>query len=223
MANTTDSRPRIERIDVRQALTFPFDDERWVKKALIGALFALGPIIIVGIFFLVGYLVEIARRVAAGSDDPLPEWSGHYGQYFKQGFPAAWGVLIWLLPIQAVWVGTALLVGLLVGGSHSIAVQLLFGVIMLATVNLYAAVVVPSVIGRYAATARFGSMFDLGEIVRSIRRIGTNFVAVWIVHLAILALTFVMIWVIVGIVFTTAYAAMAFGHVYGQAARIGTP
>jgi hypothetical protein len=217
MANPTDSSPTVERINVRQALTFPFHDERWVKKILIGALFALGPIIIVGIFFLIGYLIEVARRVAADSKEPLPEWGGNYGTYFKQGFPAAWGVLIWLVPIQLVWVGAALL-----GGASSIAVQLVLGLTMLVTVNLYAAVVMPSVIGRYMATTRFGSMFELDAIVRSIRRIGNNFVAVWIVHLAVLALTFVSIWAIVAIVFTTAYAAMAFGHVYGQAARLGT-
>jgi len=44
---------------------------------------------------------------------------------------------------------------------------------------------------------------------------------VWIVHLVVLVLTFVTIWLIVAIIFTTAYAAMAFGHVYGQAVRLG--
>ena len=217
MTNTTDSIPEVERVDIRKALTFAFGDERWVKKILIGAVFALGPIIVVGIFFLVGYLIEIVRRVAAGSAEPLPNWGGNYSTFFKQGFPAAWGVLIWLLPVQVVWFGAALLLG----SPRSIPVQLVFGLAMLVTVNLYAAVVVPSVIGRYAASARFGSMFEFGEIVGSIRRIGKNFVAVWIVHLVILGLTFVTIWAIVMIVFTTAYAAMVFGHAYGQAARIG--
>jgi hypothetical protein len=123
-----------------------------------------------------------------------------------------------LAPFQLVWIGAALLVG----SPRSIPVQLLFGLLMLVTVNLYAALVVPSVIGRYAASGRFGSMFRFGEIFRSVRRIGTGFLAVWIGHLAILALTFVSIWAIVAIMFTTAYAAMVFGHLYGQAARLGT-
>jgi hypothetical protein len=42
--------------------------------------------------------------------------------------------------------------------------------------------------------------FKFGEIAGSIRRIGTNFVAVWIVHLAVLALTFVTFWMILMIV-----------------------
>jgi hypothetical protein len=218
MMNTTEAGSKLERIDIRQALTFPFSDQGWAKKIAIGALFALGPIIVVGIFFLVGYLIEITRRVAEGSEEPLPEWRGNFGTYFKQGFPAAWGVLIWLLPVQALWVGAALVLG----GQQSIPVQLVFGLTMLVTVNLYAAVVMPSVIGAYAADPHFGSMFRLGEIAGSIRRIGANFVAVWIVHLAVLALTFVTIWMIVMIIFTTAYAAMTFGHVYGQAARIAT-
>ncbi len=64
-------------------------------------------------------------------------------------------------------------------------------------------------------------MFRFGEIFTSARRIGTRFVQVWIVHLAVLGLTFVSIWVIVGVMFTIAYAAMACGHAYGQAGRIG--
>jgi hypothetical protein len=209
-------------VDARRALTYVFDDERWVKKMLIGALFALGPIIIVGIFFLIGYLVEIVRRVSAGSDRPLPEWRGNFGAYFRQGFPAAWGVLIWLVPFQVIWLGTALVLDLLLD-LQSIPVQLVFGLVMLIAANLYAAVLVPSMIGRYAASPRFRSMFQFGPILASIRRIGRGWVAVWIVHLAVLALTFITIWFIVGIVVTTAYAAMAFGHVYGQAAGVGHP
>ena len=156
--------------------------------------------------------------MASGVDEPLPDWAGNFGTYFKEGFPVAWGVLIWLLPGQALWVGAAVVLG----GTQSVVVQLVVGLAMLVTVNLYAAVVIPSVIGAYLADPRFASMFRLREIIGSIHRIGTNFVAVWVVHLAVLALTFVTIWMILTIVFTIAYAAMAFGHVYGQAARIGS-
>ncbi len=210
----------VGRIDGRLALTYVFKDEGWVRKMLIGAVFALGPIFIIGVFFLIGYLVEILRRVSAGSDEPLPEWGGNFGTYLRQGFPAAWGVFIWLIPYAAVWLGAGLAVGAL-GAAESIAVQLIFGIAMMVLANLYAAVVLPSVIGRYAAIPRFGSMFEFGQIFASIRRIGVGFVAVWIVQLVILVLTFISIWAIVAIIFTIAYAAMVFGHVYGQAARLG--
>lgn len=211
--------PRIRGVDARLALTYVFSDRHWVRKILIGALLALGPIFIVGVFFLIGYLVEIVRRVSDGSDEPLPDWGGKFGIYLKQGFPAAWGVLIWLVPFAAVWLGSGLALDAL--GAESIAAQLIFGVAMMVLANLYAAAVLPSVIGRYAAKPRFGSMFEFGEILGSMRRIGGGFVAVWVVQLVVLALTFVTIWAIVAIIFTTAYAAMVFGHVYGQAARIG--
>ena len=92
---------------------------------------------------------------------------------------------------------------------------------MMVIANLYAAVVFPSVIGRYAATTSFGSMFDFGSIFASIRRVGTGFIAVWIVQLLVLLLTSVTIWTFVGMFLTIAYAAMVFGHIYGQAALIG--
>lgn len=219
MTTATVDHPLPERIDVRRAFSFVFDDDRWVKKVLIGGLFALGPVLLVGIFFLIGYLVEVARRVSAGDDQPLPEWQRNYGTYFKLGVPAALGVLIWLAPFALVSTGAALVLG----SGQSVPVQLVSGLLLLAATNLYAAIVVPSVIGRYAATGRFGSMFEVGRIIASIRRIGWGCLAVWLVHLAILGLTFATIWAIVAIMFTTAYAAMVFGHVYGQAMRISSP
>ena len=206
-------------VDVRRSLTFAFEDERWTRKLLIGALFALGPVLVIGIFFLIGYLIEIIRRVETGAEEPLPEWSGNYGRYFREGFTAAWGVLIWLLPFQVLWLGAALLIG----GSHGLAIQVVFGIAMLVAVNAYAAAILPSVLGCYAEHRRFRSMFELRRIAASIRSIGRRFVAVWAVHLAVLGLTFVTIWTIVAIIFTTAYAAMVLGHAYGQALRSARP
>ena len=209
-------------IDARLALTYVFADSRWPSKLFIGALFALGPVVVVGVFFLIGSLVEIASRVADGDDRPLPEWRGSLRSYFSQGFPVAWGLLVWMLPFAAVWAGSGVLLATVAPDlGENLATQIVFGIVMMVAANLYAAVIVPSVVVRYAAERRFGSMFELGEIFGSVRRIGTGFVPVWIVHLAILALTWVTIWTIVAIVFTIAYAAMVCGHVYGQAARVG--
>ena len=203
-------------IDIRLALTYIFKDERWVRKLLIGFLLAFGPIMVIGVFFILGYLSEIVRRVMAGSEEPLPEWSGNFGTYLKQGIPIAIGLLIWYIPVAILWSGTGLALA-----PATIAGQLVFGVSMMVIVNLYTAVIFPSVIGRYAVTASFGSMFDFGSIFGSIRRVGSGFVAVWIVQIIVLLLTFVTIWTFVGMFLTIAYAAMAFGHIYGQAARIG--
>ena len=203
-------------IDIRLALTYIFKDERWVRKVLIGALLALGPILIIGIFFILGYVTEILRRVMAGSEEPLPEWSGNFGTYLKQGIPVAIGMLIWYVPVAIFWSGTGLALR-----PQEAASQLGFGLSMMVIVNLYAAVIFPSVIGRYAATTRFGSMFEFGSIFASIRRIGVGFVTVWIAQIVVLLLTAVTIWTFVGMFLTIAYAAMVFGHIYGQAARIG--
>ena len=203
-------------IDIRLALTYIFNDERWVRKVLIAFLLAFGPIIVIGIFFILGYVTEIVRRVMAGTEDPLPEWSGNFGAYLKQGVPVAIGLLIWYVPVIIVWSGAGVALR-----PESIAGQLAFGVSMMVLANLYAAVVFPSVIGRYAATASFSSMFQFDSIFGSIQRVGAGFVAVWIVQLFVLLLTSVLIWTFVGMFLTIAYAAMVFGHSYGQAARIG--
>ena len=158
-------------------------------------------------------------RVSTGSDEPLPEWRGNFGAFFKQGFPVVWGLLIWLIPYFALWLVAGLASGL--SADSPVAAQLTFGIGMMVLANLYAAVLLPSVVGRYAASPRFGAMFEFGPIFGSVRRVGIGFVAVLIVHLVVLALTFVTISAIIAIIFTTSYAVMAFGHAYGQAARIG--
>jgi hypothetical protein len=61
-------------IDFAQCLRFVFEDPEWIKKMLIGGLFALLSPLIVGAFFVAGYWARLVKRVAAGEARPLPDW-----------------------------------------------------------------------------------------------------------------------------------------------------
>jgi hypothetical protein len=69
-------------MDVRQALTFIFKDEEWIKKVLLGIVISLVPIF--GQFALMGYMLVIIRNVKSGDPRPLPDWSEAV-QYFVEG------------------------------------------------------------------------------------------------------------------------------------------
>lgn len=73
--------------DLKQYLTFPFEDEKWLTKFLIsmGISFAGFIIPIVPIFFLYGYCAALAKEMIADGKQPfLPEWE-EWGDFFMDG------------------------------------------------------------------------------------------------------------------------------------------
>ena len=60
-------------MDLGLAFSFPFQDEEWIKKVLIAAVLLFIPVI--GWFAVLGWGLEITRRVIRGSEEPLPDWT----------------------------------------------------------------------------------------------------------------------------------------------------
>jgi len=81
-------------IDFARSFRFLVEDADWVKKVLIGGLFALLSFLIVGAFFVAGYWVRFLRRVAAGEPRPLPEWDD-LGGIFKDGLKLLGAYLVY--------------------------------------------------------------------------------------------------------------------------------
>lgn len=69
-------------MDFTRALTFPFDDDEWLKKLGIATLVQFIPLI--GQIILQGWSYEISRRVRAGDPKPLPAWED-FGEFLRQG------------------------------------------------------------------------------------------------------------------------------------------
>lgn len=86
--------------DFGRPFTFVFQDPDWVRKVAIGGLVYLTSIFIVGWFFLLGYMAALARNVAAGVQNPLPDWDT-IGDYFAEGLRLVAVALTWVLPIVA--------------------------------------------------------------------------------------------------------------------------
>src|SRR6266550_2168221 len=71
-------------LDLGEAFTFVIRSDRWVRKLLAGAACLLFIWLIVPFLLLVGYIVEIARRVRSGAHE-LPPWD-HPWRNIKDGF-----------------------------------------------------------------------------------------------------------------------------------------
>ncbi len=81
-------------MDLEKAFTFIWKDTEWPKKIGIAALLAFTLVGMVGVF---GWLGELARRVAADEENPLPDWSD-IGEYFIKGFQFLGIAVIWSMP-----------------------------------------------------------------------------------------------------------------------------
>jgi hypothetical protein len=86
-------------LDIGRSFSFAFQDGEWWKKCLILGLIVLIPI--VGFLVLVGYIIEVVRDAASGSDLPLPDID--FGNQLSVGFSFFIAYLVFALAIAAVF------------------------------------------------------------------------------------------------------------------------
>ena len=96
--------------DFLRPFVFLFDDPRWLNKTLMGGLFILLSLFLVGVPFVLGYLAKTIRNVVAGVVHPLPEWD-ELGEYFNEGLVLFGVSLIYTLPIAVLSVGANIGIG----------------------------------------------------------------------------------------------------------------
>ncbi len=71
-------------MDFGAAFSYMLKDADWVKKLLIGAVFAFFSFLLIPGVFLAGYFVKATRNIASGEERPLPEWD-NWGDLFVSG------------------------------------------------------------------------------------------------------------------------------------------
>lgn len=205
-------------VDIGRAFTSFLNDPEWIKKLLIGALLSLIPL--VGGFILLGWALAIARNTYNGDDSRLPEWND-LGGYLVKGLTAWVGALIWTVPIIILVV---CMFGSLFAVAESDAAAFVviffsFGVVFLSVI--YAAIVLPVPIARYAVRGNFSSMLEFGQIFAEIRKgIKALVVAlvIWIVASFIVAPLGILA-CFVGVYVTSALSYVMIAHAMGQAYR----
>lgn len=170
-------------VDFGRAFQFFFEDPEWQKKTLMGSLFVLLSVLLVGIPFLVGYGMEVLRRTARGEARPLPEWSD-YGKYFMDGLQIiglylAYFVVAMLIPaavgcLAAVVGGAA---GDNGGGVAGMGIMLAYLLMFIFILPL--AVYFPAAFMRVTMLGRFSAGFEFRENIELIKRgPGNYFIAI---------------------------------------------
>ena len=216
-----------EPLDFGKALRFFFEDPSWVSKIVLGSLFTLLSFVLVGSFFVAGYVVRLIRRTVKGEEHPLPEWDD-LGGIFSDGARAMAVYLGHIVPLALV----VALLGLAAAGaatsSHDAPATLrmmavavmLAGYILLSLVGVALLVYLPAAIVRFVTQDRVAAAFDYRENFLFIKRNLGNYGLAIVTYLAASFLSqFGIILFCVGIFPATFWSTAVFGYVMGEVAR----
>jgi len=92
-------------MDLEKAFTFIWKDEEWPQKMGIAVVLM---VTIIGSIAVIGWVAELAKRVAHQEENPVPSWD-ELGEFFKIGLKFWAIIFIWALPATIAITGTALL------------------------------------------------------------------------------------------------------------------
>lgn len=218
--------PAAEAFDFVAPFTFVFEDPRWIQKIVIGGLFELLAFVLIGIFFIMGYMARLTRNVAARMQYPLPEWDD-LGGYFAEGVKLFVVGLIYALPVFVLIGGMFIPVILvaMAGNGHEAAndvTGLMSGFMgcLIAPVSLLMTFWMPGALLMTIMTGEIGAAFDFGRIWRFIRGNIANYLLAVVVYLvARMAAGFGIMLFCIGVVFTSFWAMLVAAHAFGQAWR----
>ncbi len=216
-------------INVGRALTFGFEDSEWLAKLAVGALVVLVGIVfslfLVGVvifFLLSGYMVAIARAVAAGSDRELPSWD-NLGELFKDGFFVSLASFVWNIPALILSIPSLVPVFLL-GDSNGDVVSVVLVVIsslagcVLILYAIFYALISPIIIWQVADKGTLAAAFDVHTIFRILKAQLGNIIII-VVTMVVVDLLAVVIGTLLcglGVILTLVWTIWVQGHLVGQ-------
>ena len=212
-------------MDFGLAFSYVFEDEDWVKKLAIASVLCLT---VIGIIPVLGWGLEVIRRVIKEEPEPLPDWS-EFGQYFVKGILVVLVVFIYSLPIIVVGSCNAGAGTLLGNTGEDLATPAIWILTMCLSClyiiyGLGISLVVPAALGNYAASGEFGSVFKLGKIFKIVKDNLGNYGLVFLgMLLSNIIAPLGTVACGIGLAVTTAYAILFNSHLIGQAYKVAAP
>lgn len=210
-----------------EAFTFIAKDEDWLKKLAIGAVFALlAPLLFIGLLPLLGWSLEIARRVIDGEEPVLPEWS-NIGGLFVSGIKLIVVYFVWMLPmilLSGITAAVSFLLEDAMAGSDAPIVTMVCsgcaGLIGLVYMVLFG-ILAPGAFGELAATGSLGQALNPANALAVLKAnpAGSIIGAILGGIVPSLAQSLGTLICVVGMLPAMAYGMAFMGHLYGQVYR----
>jgi len=196
-----------------------------VQKVLLGGLFMLASVFIVGAFFVYGYMARLVRNVIAGVTNPLPEWDD-LGEYFSEGLRLFCVALVYTLPLIVLMM-LFIVPSILAQSSDSDALRNLGGGMaacvwcLIFPLSLAMALWLPGALLFAIVERRFGAAFEFAQITAFIRGNIGNYLLAFVVWLVVrMIVPFGMILLCVGIFFTGFWALVVAGYAFAESWRL---
>ncbi len=206
-----------------RAFSYITEDQNWFKKILVAGLVTFIPIL--GSITVLGWMLEIVRRVIAGESEVLPGWEDFSG-FLTKGFQAFVASLAYALPIILVSTCFQILVPFMAesggdSGDVMAGIMLVFSLCLSCFMLIYSIFVgisLPAALGNLAATGELGAAFRFNEVFGLVRAaVGPYLLVIVGGVLAGFIAMFGLVACFVGIIITYPFAMAVQGHLYGQA------
>ncbi|MDP9192424.1 MAG: DUF4013 domain-containing protein [Acidobacteriota bacterium] len=209
--------------DFGKPFTYVFDDPQWLQKILIGGLFYLASFLIIGWFFILGYVARVVRNVIADVKLPLPEWDD-LGGFFNEGVRLVGISLIYSVPILfllAIMIPASILgdadnAAAQVVGAVAGCVACLFVPLMIVTMIFLPAALLFAVVEQ-----RFGAAFEFARIWAFVRNNIGNYLLAIVIHIIAQHLGgFGVALLCIGVIFTGFWSFLITAHAFAQVYRL---
>ena len=213
-------------LDLGEAFTFVIRSDRWVRKLLAGAACLLFIWLIVPFLLLVGYIVEIARRVRSGAHE-LPPWD-HPWRNIKDGFKVLAALFIWTLPSALLGIPAAIVDAAVSEGSRQALGGSISAVaaIVAALGSVWGLMVVllePAIISQYMDRGFRGAL----NVEAVIRRVRVNLALSIVVGALVVVLSTIgligLAALAIGVLVTFPYASYVGAYLIGRYAHLTGP
>lgn len=207
-------------MDFGKSFSFVFEDEEWIVKVLLAAVVAFIPI--VGGLAILGWGVEITKRVIQKDPELLPGW-GDFVNYLIKGLVVILIGFVYMLPVILVQIcsnGTFFMG--MESGEEGLEILANIVLVCFGCLSFIYAVLVyffmAAAIGRYADTGSVGAAFQFGKVFAIVRAAPAAYLMALVgSFLAGMIATVGIIACAIGVFFTIAYANAINAHLMGQA------
>jgi hypothetical protein len=207
--------------DLGKAFSFAFKDPSWFPKFIVGAVFMLLSIVLIGIFVLAGYFIQVTQRVMRQDPNPLPEWSD-IGVMLIVGFKFCVVYLIYVLPIVLLYIpffGLTLLGQFSHEGNMAgmfASIYLLAALVIIIPYGLLLSLLTPIITYRFAERESMSDALDIADVFRSFKRNWQSTLIIALIAVGIQSFAPIgLIVFFVGIFFTIFYAYLVSSYMYG--------
>ncbi len=193
--------------NIGRSFTYMFEDPEWLQKILVGAVFVLLSFILIGIPFLLGYVLQLVRNVSNGNPLPLPAWD-ELGEKFTKGLLFFVVIVIWAIPLIIIHFILAMIPCL--GWIASVALSIAFAMVM------------PYIYVRFARSGNIADAFDFAGMIAFLTQNTVNLLLVALLSIVfgiLASLGFIAL--IIGYFFTAFWAQLGIGYLYGEVVRTG--